>query len=186
MKIKTILISLLAILSSLFNITVRAETTAPSSFYLQKKDISKIDGSYYLKGSTIDVYFQKNAEGKIVYCVEKNDLAVRTEKELYTFSKESGTKISYILENGYPNKYIFGSAEKDYFTTALAVWYIINPGETTFTYFDLDKGTYRGENSDIVVEVAKLVNGAKNHSYKEPTLKLNLSDNNLSLSDDGK
>ena len=90
------------------------------------------------------------------------------------------------MENGYPNKSIFGNADKDYYTTGLAIWYVINPNDSTFEYFNLANGTYRGNSSDIVVEMAKLVNGANSYSYTRPSIKINNSNSNLSLSSDGK
>ena len=90
------------------------------------------------------------------------------------------------MENGYPNKSIFGNADKDYYTTGLAIWYVINPNDSTFEYFNLVNGTYRGNSSDIVVEMAKLVNGANSYSYTSPSIKINNTNSNLSLSSDGK
>ena len=195
MKIKTILISLFAILSTVFNITVKAETTAPTSFIIDSKDLYSISTTYYLPGDFIggnlSMHFKQNANGDIVYCVEIHDYSVSSGTEKYTLSKELDAKYVYVLQNGYPNKSIFGNKNKDYFTTGLTVWYLSNPSDYIFKNFDFETGKYKNSNnqwieSDIVKEMAKLINGANNYTHKEPTIKINLSDNNLILSEDKK
>lgn len=186
MKLRNILFSLIAVLSTMFGITVKASTTAPNNFYIDAKDLYLIDGSYYLKNSTLKFSYKENTDGKVVYCTEIHDSMVSSGTEKYTLNKELDSRFVYVLENGYPQKSITGNKNKDYFITGLAVWYLIAPNDTTFTYFDFTNGTYRGESSDIAKEVAKLVNGSKNYSNIDPTMKISISDNNLTLSSDKK
>lgn len=195
MKIKTILISLLAVLSSLFNIVVKAETTAPNSFAINSKDLYSISTTNYLPGNflggNLSMHFKQNANGEIVYCTEIHDYSVSSGTETYTLNKELDPKYAYAIQNGYPYKSIFGNKNKDYFTTGLAVWYLSEPSDHIFKNFDLTNGKYKNANnewveSDVVREMAKLINEAQNYSYAEPTLKINLSDNNLTLSEDQK
>lgn len=186
MKLKNVLFSLLAVLTMLIGITVKAETTAPDSFTLSADDMYMLDGSYYLSGSTLKFTYKVNTDGTIVYCTEIHDGMITNGTEKYTLSKELDSKFVYVIQNGYPNKYIFGNKDKDYFTTALAIWYLVSPNDSTFTYFDLDAGTYKGSYSDIVVEMAKLVKGANSYQYIEPSIKLNSNTNTLTLSSDGK
>ena len=82
-----------------------------------------------------------------------------------------------IIANGYPNKSITGDKYKDYYITGLAIWYIINPNDVSFTNFDLSKGTYKGHPSDVVKEVAKLVYGANNYSAKETSINITNASN---------
>ena len=184
MKLKNILFSLVAIVLSFFAVTAKAETTAPSYYELDGSNLHKIDVSYYLSNSTINMEFKKTTDGQIVYCTERSK-TFYTGRAKYYLIGEMDQRIVYLFQNGYPNKTIFGNADKDYLTTGLAVWYLINPNDYSFQHFDLEKGTYRGKDSDIVREMAKLVNGANNYKQAEPTIKLN-GNTNLTLSSDGK
>lgn len=186
MKLKRILFSLLTVISVVLGITVKAETTAPEHITVDAKDMPMIYGSYYLSNSTIKFTYKVNTDGVVVYCTEIHDDMVKNGTETYTLSKELDSRFAYIIQNGYPNKYIFGNDNKDYFTTGLAIWYLIAPNDNIFTNFNLDKGTYRGSYSDIVTEMAKLVKGANNYKYVDPSIKLETSSNNLTLSSDGK
>lgn len=188
MKLKNILFSLIMLVSMLFIGTANAETTAPSSYVIDGSKLHTIYGSSYLSGSQyINIQFKKTTDGKIIYCIERSKAPIGSgTTEKYTLQKELSSKVAYVMENGYPNKSIFGNADKDYYTTGLAIWYVINPNDSTFEYFNLANGTYRGNSSDIVVEMAKLVNGANSYSYTSPFIKINNSNSNLSLSSDGK
>lgn len=188
MKLKNILFSLIMLVSMLFIGTANAETTAPSSYVIDGSKLHTIYGSGYLSGSQyINIQFKKTTDGKIIYCIERSKAPIGSgTTEKYTLQKELSSKVAYVMENGYPNKSIFGNADKDYYTTGLAIWYVINPNDSTFEYFNLANGTYRGNSSDIVVEMAKLVNGANSYSYTSPSIKINNSNSNLSLSSDGK
>lgn len=188
MKLKNILFSLIMLVSMLFIGTANAETTAPSSYVIDGSKLHTIYCSSYLKGCQyINIQFKKTTDGKIVYCIERSKAPIGSgTTEKYTLQKELSSKVAYVMENGYPNKSIFGNADKDYYTTGLAIWYVINPNDSTFEYFNLANGTYRGNSSDIVVEMAKLVNGANSYSYTSPFIKINNSNSNLSLSSDGK
>lgn len=190
MKLRNIIISLIAFISAVTGITVKAETTAPSSFKVNSKDLHAISTTYYLPGAfaggDINMRFKKNTNGDIIYCTEIHDMTISSGIENYTLSKELDSRYAYVIQNGYPNKYIFGNSDKDYFTTGLAVWYLASPNDIIFSTFDLTKGTYNGKESDIVREMAKLINGANSYSYSEPTITLKSSSNELTLSSDGK
>ncbi len=185
MKLKKYLVSFITIFTLIFAEVVSAASTAPNSFAVNGSDNHKITASNYLPGSTITTHYLKNANGNIIYCTEIRDKAVTTGSMTHTLSKELSVKYSYVLENGYPNKSITGNNEEDYFITALAVYYLVDPSDSIFTYFDLSAGTYRGSSSVVVKEMAKLVNGANSYTYTNPSIKLSTS-NNLTLSSDKK
>ena len=185
MKLKNILISLAVIISSLFITTVKADTT-PNSFVIRASDLTMLYGSNYLgNGSTLNFTYKKTSTGKIVYCTEIHDTMTST-GETYTLGGVADAKFAYVLANGYPNKSITGSSYKDYYITGLAIWYLIKPSDSVFTYFNLSAGTYKGVSSQVVKEVAKLVNGAYSYSYANPTISINSSSSNLTLSSDKK
>lgn len=188
MKLKKILFSLIMLVSMLFIGTANAETTAPSSYKVRGSDLHVINSQKYLKGSTnFNMQFKKNTDGKIIYCIEKEKLMISsTGIETYTLDKEISPKVAYIMQNGYPNKSIFGDTDKDYYTTGLAIWYVLEPNSSEFVNFDLKNGTYRGAANDVVKAMAKLVNGANSYSYTNPSIKINNSNSNLTLSSDGK
>lgn len=169
-----------------FATSVSAATTAPSSFTIKASDTSMLYGSNILgHGSTLNFTYKVNTSGLVVYCTEMHD-TMTTTSETYTYAKEADAGIASILANGYPNKSLTGDNKTDYYITGLAIWYYINPSDSSFTYFDLSKGTYKGYSSTVVQWISKLVNDAKNASYSTPSLKLNSSSSSMSLSDDGK
>ena len=188
MKLKNILFSLIMLVSMLFMSTANAETTAPSSYVIDGSKLHTTYGVNYLSGSQyLNIQFKKTTDGKVVYCIERSKAPIGSStKEKYVLQKELSAKVAYVMENGYPNKSIFGDDDKDYYTTGLAVWYVIDPSDSIFEQFDLAKGTYRGNSSDVVKAMAKLVNGANSYSYTSPSIKINNSNSNLTLSSDGK
>lgn len=186
MKLKNILISFVTMFALLFADTVLADTTAPNSYDVNGNVAHEIETSKYLPNSTISIYYSENTNGDIIYCAEINDTAVSSGTQKYTLSEEMDIKYAYVLANGYPKKSLTGDNEKDYLITALAVWYFVDSEDAVFRYFNLEKGTYRGETNDVAKEVAKLVNGAKNYSYTNPSIKVNASNNSFTLSSDKK
>lgn len=186
MKLKKILISLFAVLTCIFGITVKADTTAPSSFTVGPSH--SIETEMYLSenfAGGIFVHKQKNTNGNFIYCIDMHKHNVTSGNEIYNLKKELDAKYAYILQNGYP-KYLFGNEDKDYFTTALAMWYLSNPHDSLFNDFNLSAGTYKGTKSDIVVKMNELIIGANKYSYIDPTISIENSNNKLSLSNDGK
>ena len=185
MKFKKILLSIVAILSTLFVATVKADS-APNSFVINASNLTMLYGSNYLgNGSTLNFTYKTNSAGKVVYCTEIHDTMTGS-SETYTLGREADAKFAYVLANGYPNKSITGNNYKDYYITGLALWNLISPNDSVFTYFNLSAGTYKGVSSDVVKEVAKLVNGAKGYSYAAPSIKIQNATSNFTLSSDKK
>lgn len=181
MKLKKILLSFAVILSSLFVTTAKAET-APSSININSDDSYMLYGSDYLgHGSTLQFNYKQTTTGKIVYCTEIHDNWFYSGTREFTLGGTMNSRIAYIIKNG---ANITGDKNKDYFITGLAVWYLIAPNDSVFYYFDLDAGTYKGYESDVVKKIAKLVNDSNSYSYVEPTIKVN--GNNFVLSSDKK
>lgn len=186
MKLKNIIISLLTVVVSLFSTTVKAETTAPDNFKVYASDLHHINASYYLSGSTITMSYKKNNNNEIIYCTEIHDAFVSSGHQVYTKGRELDSRFVYVLENGYPNKFLFGNNDKDYFTTGLAIWYLMAPNDTTFSRFNLDNGTYGGKESDIAKKMAELIKGANSYVSTDPSIKLSTESTSLTLSSDGK
>ncbi len=185
MKFKKILLSIVAIISTFFVATVKADS-APNSFVINASNLKMLYGENYLgNGSTLNFTYKTNSAGKVVYCTEIHD-TMTSSSETYTLSKAADAKFAYVLANGYPNKSITGNNYKDYYITGLALWNLISPNDSVFTYFNLSAGTYKGSSSQVVKEVAKLVNAAKSYSYAVPTIKIQNATNNFTLSSDKK
>lgn len=166
--------------------TVLASTNVPSSYEVSGKDLYQIKSSKYLSGSSISMAYKKNTNGDIIYCTERLKTSVHTGTMKYTLSRELGADITYVMQNSYPNRSIFGDAEKDYFTTSLAIWYLVNPNDSIFKDFNINYGTYRGKDSDVVREMASLVFAAQKAKYETPYLKVSDVNQTLSQSSDGK
>ena len=180
MKLKNILISLAVIISSLFVVSNTVKADAPSGFTINASDLQMLYGSNYLgHGSTLNFNFKKNSSGQIVYCTEIHDSMPVSGSASYSYSRQADSRIASVLANGYPNKSITGNAYKDYYITGLAVWYLISPSDSVFTHFNLSAGTYKGYSSDVVQNVAKLVNNSGNYGYSSNndylTTKINIS-----------
>lgn len=88
------------------------------------------------------------------------------------------------MQNGYPNKRFSNDEDKDYYATALSIWYVLETDPTLFRHFDLNNGTYRGTSNDVVKIMAQLINGANSYSYTNPSIKINNSNSKLTLSSD--
>lgn len=190
MKKKKFLVGVIVALISLFIVNVKANATAPESFTVNS--LGSIDTKYYLPDNFdggVWIHTKKNNLGEYVYCIEINKTSGNS---AYKLKGELPSQFAYVLANGYPKKSIFGSADKDYFTTALAIWYFsksysdANVYNNIFDDFNFTNGTYKGKSSDIVKAVADLINKANNYSYANPTMKINSSNNSFTLSSDGK
>lgn len=184
MKLRNILFGIMLMFISINVVQASDETV--SYFDVKGSDLYQINSSKHIKGSSIQMAYKKNANGDIIYCTESKKASFHSDTMRYTYSRELSARFVYVMENGYPNKTIFGDNEKDYFTTALAIWYLVNPNDSTFTYFNLEKGTYRGNSSDVVREMANLVYASANASYSDPYITINVPSKDLTLSSDGK
>ncbi len=184
MKLRNILFGIMLMFISINVVQASDETV--SYFDVKGSDLYQINSSKHIKGSSIQMAYKKNANGDIIYCTESKKASFHSDTMRYTYSRELSARFVYVMENGYPNKTIFGDNEKDYFTTALAIWYLVNPNDSTFTYFNLEKGTYRGNSSDVVREMANLVYASANASYSDSYITINVPSKDLTLSSDGK
>ena len=70
------------------------------------------------------------SDGKVAYCM---DLAKKWPEKTtkVTVAGEADNGVRYILENGYPNKSIYGNKDVDRFITQAAIWwYLADTGQT--------------------------------------------------------
>lgn len=186
MKLKNIIMSIAVMFVALFANTVLADTTAPKSFTIKGSDVYLISGTKYVNNPSPSLYFKKTTDGDIVYCTQIRKAAVTSGSQTFTLSKELDARYAYVIANGYPNKSITGNNEKDYYITALAVWYLGEPNDSVFDNFDFDKGTFKGSSSDIAQKVAELIKGAESYSYVTPKITGDTNDITFALSSDKK
>ena len=187
MKFKNIFISFITVFLLLFADTAAALTNAPNSFNVNGSDAYVINGTKYLDGNgIITLNFKKAADGTIIYCTEIRKDTVTSGTKQYTLLNEIDARYAYVIQNGYPNKSITGDKDKDYFITAVTVWYLSEPNDSIFTKFDFSKGTYAGKENSVAKEIAKLLDGANKASYAEPSIKINGSTDSFILSSDKK
>ena len=185
MKLKNILFSLIMLVSMFFIGTVSAETTAPDSFTVRFSDLHRLSGANYLPGGNLHFYYKVSTDGKVIYCMQRKSDVVDS-VEVYHLSKELDAKYAYVMEHGYPNVSMTGDNDKDYFITALTIWYLLDPSDSIFRRFDLSNNAFNGYTNEVVTWMSKLVEGANSYSYTDPTIKINNSNSELSLSSDGK
>ncbi len=187
MKLKNILFSLLAVLVSFFGTTVKAATTtAPESYGIRYSDMHEIHGWNYLTNYDLTFRYKVNTDGKIVYCLDYNKMWPTGEPTMYYRGDVISAKYAYILANGYPNVTMTGDKDQDYFITGMAIWYIADPDNRIFRNLDMENGTYWGSANESVQWMSKLVKGANSYSYVNPTITINNSNSNMTLSSDKK
>lgn len=187
MKLKNIIMSIAVMITALFaNTVLAAESTAPKSFIVKGSDAYLISGTKYVNNPSPSLYFKKTSDGKIIYCTQIRKSAVTSGTVTYTISDKLNDSYAYVIENGYPNKSITGNNEKDYYITALAIWYLGEPNDKVFDNFDFNAGTFKGSSNDVVKEVAKLIREAKRYTSVTPSIKVDSSDITFTLSNDKK
>ena len=125
--LKKLILSVLIGASMLSVVTVNA--SAPSSIKMASKS-----SMYYFSGSTAYIsgykfYQKKLSNGTLAYCASSIKSSVPGGKTL-TLKGEADAGLTYIVNNGYPNKSFMGDAKKDYYLTQAAIW----------EYFDRTRG----------------------------------------------
>ncbi|MBR3229605.1 MAG: thioester domain-containing protein [Bacilli bacterium] len=153
---------------------------APKTATINSKGVmgSLIGNSYEWNKFKID--------DKVAYCVDlgKNWSPDGTP---VTLLKEADAGVRYILENGYPYKSPYsGNADASRYITQAAIWwYLADTGQTVKLSDDF---TTNSEDTYNVRPIIKqLVAGAKSaKAYSDPTLNVNVSENDMTLSSDKK
>lgn len=183
----TFLFSILFVM--LFNSVVGA-ISAPESLEVYSTHLIKSSDYFYDLEVIKNTFYKVTTDGEVVYCADY-DLApppLRTSGTTasYVLRGEADAKYAYIMMNGHPKINITSSHDKNYLITALSIWYVMDPSARMWTYFDVENGTY-GVNPpieiDVIEEMGKLIAGAENYAYTNPTLSLSFGQNE-SVGDD--
>lgn len=160
----------------LFNSVVEAAKVIPDKINIINQ--YQLDSRKYFGGTYVrDSSYKATSDGKVVYCAEYDkDPPMLNHSFSYTNMGETNAQIAYILMNGYPTRSMTGNQDKDYYITAMSLWYFFKPDADIWPKFDLDNGTYDGTYYDVADWIGKLVRGAQNYSYGESSITLTLSD----------
>ena len=151
-------------------------TSVPKSFTAKSEKT--------LDGYIANYHFGKkvNSNGGYVYCNNIHKGTPHGEK--MTLVGEAPAGIAYILENGYPSKSITGNSDYDYYITQAAVWWYLDD-TTGSNNLSTSFKTNGSDPKGLRKYVKKLVTNAKKvKSYSTPSLSINNSNANMTLSSD--
>lgn len=149
---------------------------APSSVVINSSGrLSYIGTTYFTAKHT--------SGGTVAYCL---DFHKETPNGVTMNLKgEADAGLTYIIQNGYPNKSFTRDSSKDTFITASAVWW----------YLDDTKGMsnlgpkFKSSASDpygLRPQIQKLVNGAKKAKFVKPSLTASMGNKQMKLTSDKK
>lgn len=172
--LKTLFFTLLVTCSILMSEVV----AAPSSITVTSGEKLSYIGSTYFTAL-------KDTNGNVVYCL---DFHKSTPHGVTMYMNgEGGDGLTYIIQNGYPNKSITGNASYDKFITASAVWWYLDDTTGSSNLPNSFKTT-ASDPHNLRPHIIKLVNDAK--KAKTPTenthIIASLSNKRMHLSSDKK
>lgn len=181
-KIAKIMLVLLITITSFFNITmnVKAETV-PNTINVTTTEPTK----GYI-GVNVNFGTKSLPDGSVAYCLDYNKLTTLT--TVGTLVGEMDAGMTYIIENGYPNKSITGDNSKDYYITQTAIWWYLDETkgatnlDNNFKTTDEDPHNLRG----IIKGLVDNAIVAKNKGYKKPTMSVVEGKKTLSITSDKK
>ena len=115
-RLLTAIVSLMLVVTSMVN--VRAIS---NSIQLGKATPTNA----YIAG--VKFNYKVTTDGKYLYCLSRHkNVAQNVRADLVDPSKFVDGGVAYIIKNGYPNKSITGSKEKDYYITQTAIWWYLD------------------------------------------------------------
>ncbi len=118
---------------------------------------------------------KKMTNGELVYCLNMHTNTAQNINAKYIGKGDPG--LTYILENGYPNKSFTGNKEKDYYITQVAVWMYLD--DTTGSSNLNSK--FRENTGEMMDHIKRLVSLAKQQSEDTTELKLEISSDSKDL-----
>lgn len=177
-KLFTAIIALVVVLASIGTVNAAA-----NSIQLAKATPT----NSYIAG--VSFYYKKTTGGSYLYCLTRHKNAASNIKaNLVSNSKYVDGGVAHIIANGYPNKSITGSKEKDYYITQTAVWWYLDKVKGTsnlgkdFKETGSDKHDLRKYVKSLMQEGYKHRNDSKSSSINS-NLALVANDTTMSLSD---
>ncbi len=118
---------------------------------------------------------KKMTNGELVYCLNMHTNTAQSINAKNIGKGDPG--LTFILENGYPNKSFTGNKEKDYYITQVAVWMYLDDttGSSNFN------SKFRENTGEMMDHIKKLVADAKKQSEDKTELKIVLSSDSQDL-----
>lgn len=159
-----------------------------------------------------NTYFKISSDNNILYCsngtlgtneltdplepIDKNCIEKTNNKKSLIYAYEYGYG-EYIKEGEYKynTKYLTGNPIEDYYITQTAVWNFSPPTDNYlleiwnkgwFKNYNFSEQTYYGLKNETITKISNLINDASNKASVVPSLKLNVSNNTMKLTQDGK
>lgn len=153
--------------------------------YPSKITVGKLTWLDDYMGYEVDFNYKQTKNGTVIYCLEYPK-DVPTEGMTLSYEKEADAGLTYIIKNGYPNKKFTGDSKKDYYLTQVAVWLYLDQSTTGLNLIKRDMTTKTGTMYTALNSLVEGAKKAKKAGYSTSSMKLNVSKNQLTLSDDGK
>ena len=116
--------------------------------------------------------------GEWLYCTNYYALTAKDVKAKLIGKMDKG--ITYILENGYPNKSITGDGTKDYYITQVAVWWYLDDttGSSNLT------SAFKARTDSLMDTIKSLKEKAKSATKTETSIDISNANTKMSLNGD--
>ena len=177
--IKMLFIALISIFAS-FTSIVYAATSAPSTITMGtgRTLTGYVNGTYFSTKVTSD--------GKFAYCTDITKNTPNGLKMTLVEAKDAG--LTYIIENGYPNKKFTGNNDKDYYITQSAVWWYLDDttGSSNLSNSFKTNGSDPHGLRKYIKQLVADAKEAKADGYVKPSITLTASSTTFTMSNDGK
>ena len=100
-------------------------------------------------------HIKKMTNGELLYCLNMHANVAENTKA--TLQGKTNTGLTYILENGYPNKKFTGNNKKDYYITQVAVWMYLDDTTNSSNL----TSAFRNQSGEMMNYANELVKNAK-------------------------
>lgn len=180
-KITNIILALTITITSFFTTICNVFAEVP-----QKIEVSSTAATKGYIGETVNFGTKSLKDGSVAYCLDYHKLT--PDVAIGTLVGEMDAGVSYLIENGYPNKSFTNDKSKDYYITQIAIWWYLD--ETTGSK-NLDE-SFKTTDSDpeslrpIIKELVENAKKAKIKGYKNPEITTKVLANSLTMTDDKK
>ena len=177
--IKMLFLALISIMAT-FTSSVYAASSAPSTITMGT--------GHTLTGYVNGTYFSTKVtnDGKFAYCTDITKNTPNGLKMTLVEAKDAG--LTYIIENGYPNKKFTGDNDKDYYITQSAVWWYLDDttGSSNLSNSFKTNGSDPHGLRKYIKQLVADAKEAKSDGYVKPSITLTASSTSFTMSSDGK
>ena len=179
-NIKMLVLTIMIIIGLSTIVNVEAATTAPSTITMGAGEQlpGYVNGTYFTTKITSD--------GKYAYCLDLSKKTPTNQKMTLVEAKDAG--VTYIIENGYPNKSITGNNKYDYYITQTALWWYLDEttGSSNLSNNFKETGSDEYGLRPYIKDLKNKAVSAKATGYTQPSVSISASNTNFELSSDSK